>query len=117
MSEDPQRFDFQGDVIPLPSTFPMGTVPAGGWAQGGLPVSGEVQELLEFFNQRYSSLLRFLEQAWLADQPSTAAQRLNQSIGQMFQLQESAQQLMRIPLPDGSGKTYGPEFRYVEADT
>ncbi|MEU1193444.1 ferritin-like protein [Streptomyces sp. NPDC005859] len=116
VSEDPRRFDFQGDKIPMPRTLPMATVPAGGWDQGRVPVPVEVKELLKEFNRRYTSLLRFLEGAWQADQPSEAAQLLNKSIGQMFQLQETAQQLMRIPLPDGSGKNYGPEFRYIEAD-
>lgn len=114
VSEDPRRFDFQGDEIPMPRTLPMGTVPGGGWAQGGVPVSAEVKELLETFNRSYSSLLRFLEGAWQADQPNAAATLLNKSVGQMFQLQGTAQQLMRIPLPDGSGKNYGPEFRYIE---
>ncbi|MDQ0847391.1 hypothetical protein QFZ68_007154 [Streptomyces sp. V1I6] len=117
VSKDPKKFDFQGAEIPMPRTFPMGTVPRGGWAEGGLPVSSEVRKLLDTFNDHYSSLLRFLEQAWQAEQASTAGQLLNKAVGEMRELQEPAQQLMQIPLPDGSGKTYGPEFRYVEAQT
>ncbi|GAA2437467.1 ferritin-like protein [Streptomyces lavendulocolor] len=114
VSEDPPRFDFQGDEIPMPRTLPMGTVPAGGWAKGGVPVSDEVRTNLDAFNRHYSALLRLLERAWQADQPGTATQLLGQAVGQMFQLQEPARALMRTPLPDGSGNTYGPEFRYVE---
>ena len=113
VSEDPQRFDFLGDEIPMPRALPMGPVPAGGWAQGGLPVSGEVQALLDDFNRKYSAMLGLLEQAWKADQSGMATQMLKKSVVQMFQLQDPARQLMKIPLPDGSGKTYGPEFRFV----
>ncbi|MBL1105730.1 ferritin-like protein [Streptomyces sp. 5-8] len=113
VSDDPPRFDFQGEEIPMPRTFPMATVPAGGWAEGGVPVSDDVREHLGAFNRRYSSLLRFLERAWRTEQPSTAAQMLNGAIGQMFQLEEPARALMETPLPGGSGQTYGPEFRFV----
>lgn len=117
VSSDPQRFDFQGDEIPMPRTFPMGTVPSGGWEQGGIPVSSAARDPLDACNHHYSSLLRFLEQAWQADQSSTATDLLKKSIGEMRKLEDPARQLMQIPLPDGSGRTYGPEFRYVEADT
>ncbi|MGW7450013.1 ferritin-like domain-containing protein [Streptomyces sp. NPDC054787] len=116
VSENPPRFDFQGDEIPMPRTFPMGTVPAGGWAEGGVPVSDDVQQDLNAFNRHYSSMLRFLERAWQAEQPGTATQMLNRAVVQMVSLQVPAQALMATPLPDGSGKTYGPEFRYVEED-
>ncbi|MFH8370540.1 ferritin-like protein [Streptomyces sp. NPDC018031] len=111
--DDPPRFDFQGAEVPMPRALPMGTVPAGGWAAGGVPVPDDVRQDLDTFNRHYSSLLRFLERAWQADQPGTAAQMLNRAVGQMFQLQGPAQDLMRKPLPDGGGKTYGPEFRFV----
>ncbi|MFI8433223.1 ferritin-like protein [Streptomyces sp. NPDC079020] len=113
---DPTKFDFQGDVIPMPQTFPMGTVPKGGWAQGPVAVPDEVRQLLDTFIQHYSSMLRFIEQAWQAATPAAASQLLNKAVGQMFQLQAPAQQLMQIPLPDNSGSTYGPEFRYVAAE-
>ncbi|MFD9502398.1 ferritin-like protein [Streptomyces sp. NPDC060035] len=116
VSEDPKEFDFQGAEIPMPEAFPMGTVPTGGWATGAPEVPDEVRQLLDTFNHHYSSMLRFIEQAWQAETPGAAAQLLNKAVGQMFQLQEPAQQLMQIPLSDGSGRTYGPEFRYVEAE-
>ncbi|MER7485544.1 ferritin-like protein [Streptomyces sp. NPDC126497] len=111
---DPTRFDFQGDEIHLPRTLPMGTVPAGGWEQGGVPVPADVRTNLDTFNRHYSALLRFLQGAWRAEQPNTAAQMLGRAVAHMFDLGEPARALMRTPLPDGSGRTYGPEFRYVE---
>ncbi|MCX4964757.1 ferritin-like protein [Streptomyces sp. NBC_00654] len=116
VSENPKKYEFQGAVIPMPQAFPMGTVPKGGWALGPLAVPDEVRRLLDTFNHHYSSMLRFIEQAWQAETPAAAAQLLNKAVGQMFQLQAPAQELMRIPLPDNSGSTYGPEFRYVEAE-
>lgn len=92
----------------------MGTVPAGGWSEGGVPVSDGVQHDLSAFNRHYSSLLRFLERAWQAEQSGTATQMLNRAVGQMRSLQGPAQALMTTPLPDRSGGAYGPEFRYVE---
>ncbi|WP_328665783.1 hypothetical protein OG905_01620 [Streptomyces sp. NBC_00322] len=59
-------------------------------------------------------MLRFLEQAWQTDVPATARALLNKAVGQMFTLQNPAQSLMQRELPDGSGKTYGPEFRYID---
>jgi hypothetical protein len=116
VSDDPPMFDFQGDEIPMPRAFPMGTVPAGGWVEGGVPVSDAVQRDLTEFNRHYSSMLRFLERAWKAEQPGTAKQMLNRAVVEMVSLQVPAQTLMATPLPDGSGKTYGPEFLYVEED-
>ncbi|WP_317441011.1 ferritin-like protein [Streptomyces collinus] len=117
VSSDPQRFDFQGDEIPMPRTSRMGTVPSGGWEQGGVPISSEVRGLLDTFNQHYSAMLRSLENAWQADQSSTPtpAQLLNQAVKEMRKLENPARQLMQIPLSDGSEMTFGPEFRYVEA--
>ncbi|MFI0961035.1 ferritin-like protein [Streptomyces sp. NPDC021080] len=117
VSSDPQRFDFQGDEIPMPRTSRMGTVPSGGWEQGGVPISSEVRGLLDTFNQHYSAMLRSLENAWQADPSSTPtpAQLLNQAVKEMRKLENPARQLMQIPLSDGSEMTFGPEFRYVEA--
>jgi hypothetical protein len=116
VSESPPAFDFLGDEIPMPQTLPMGTVPAGGWVAGGTPVSDAVQADLTSFNRHYSEMLRFLEKAWRAEPPGTATQMLNRAVGEMFSLQGTAQTLMATPLPDGSGKNYGPEFRYDEAE-
>lgn len=88
-------------------------------AEGGVLVPDGVRTNLDTFNRHYSSLLRFLQKAWKAwkaEQSSTATQMLNRAVGQMFSLQGPAQELMGTPLPDGSGKTYGPEFLYVEEE-
>lgn len=110
-SQDPDRWEFTGDEIPMPRTLPMGTVPPGGWAT---PAPG-IRELLDAGNQAYSGMLRFLERAWRTDAPAEAKQLLNSAVGQMSGLADPARELMRHELPDGSGKRYGPEFRYVEA--
>lgn len=93
---------------------PTRRLPAGGWAQGGVPFPHDVRTHLDTFNRRHSALLRFLERAWQAEQPSMVSQMLNRAVGQTFALEEPARAPMSIPLPDRSGNTYGPEFRYAE---
>ncbi|MER8044421.1 ferritin-like protein [Streptomyces sp. NPDC094032] len=115
VSEDPPRWDFTGDPIPLPATRHMATVPPGGWAASGAIVpDSDAQQRLTAGNQTYSRLLSLLEQAWKTDAATTASQLLGKAVGAMFGLQGPAQWLMEHPLPDGSGMTYGPEFRFVE---
>ncbi|GGZ70499.1 ferritin-like protein [Streptomyces echinoruber] len=115
VSENPARWDFEGDEIRMPRTLPMGRVPKGGWGAGNSAVPDpETRKLLDSFNQSYSSMLRALEQAWRTDLPAKAKELLNKAVSQMFTLQEPARALMRRPLPGGGGKTYGPEFRYVD---
>ncbi|MFF3731038.1 ferritin-like protein [Streptomyces sp. NPDC002476] len=114
VSDDPPRWAFEGPEIPMPRTLPMGIVPRGGWPREG-PAAADAgtTELLDTFNHSYSAMLRLLEQAWQQDVPAQAKELLNNAVSRMFTLQEPAQSLMRRPLPDGSGQTYGPEFRYV----
>lgn len=114
-SEDPVQWDFAGDEVPLPPAFPMGTVPPGGWRASGTAPDVTTQELIDAGNQGYSAMLRFLEQAWQTDTPAEAHQLLNKAIAQMFTLQDPARSLMSREIPDGSGRTYGPEFRYIDA--
>ncbi|MFD3504152.1 ferritin-like protein [Streptomyces sp. NPDC058678] len=115
-SEDPDRWEFAGDAIPMPPTFPMGTVPPGGWGASGSAVpDAETKELLDAGNHAFSTMLRLLEQAWHADEPAAAKQLLNKAVAQMFSLQDPARALMSRELSDGSGRTYGPEFRYTDA--
>ncbi|MFH9725813.1 ferritin-like protein [Streptomyces sp. NPDC017254] len=110
----PGTWDFQGAAIPMPGTLPMGVVPLGGWPRTGPSApDSATAELLDTFNRSYSGMLRFLEQAWRQDDPTTARQLLKSAVREMGTLQDPARDLMRRPLPDGSGKTYGPEFRYV----
>ncbi|MEV4443768.1 ferritin-like protein [Streptomyces sp. NPDC049577] len=107
---DPPRFDFVGAEIPMPPVLRMATVPKGGWDNGPSPVDASTRQLLDTFNRRYSLMLCDLQSAWMTG----TTQPLGQAVGQMVQLKALARQLMHVPLPGGSGKTYGPEFRYVE---
>ncbi|MFJ2929954.1 ferritin-like protein [Streptomyces massasporeus] len=114
-SENPDRWDFAGDAIAMPSALPMGTVPAGGWEAGGLPApDDETRQRLVDVNLQYSQMLRFLEEAWEATATAVMQSRLAAAVTRMRMLVEPSQLLMQRALPDGSGKTYGPEFRYVE---
>ncbi|MCX4985506.1 ferritin-like protein [Streptomyces sp. NBC_00572] len=112
----PNKWDFQGPEVPMPHALPMGVVPAGGWPRTGpsAPAPATVQ-LLDEFNRAFSKLLGLLQDAWKEDDGSQALDTLNEAVVAMFGLQIPAQDLMAIPLPDGSGKTYGPEFRFVSA--
>ncbi|GAA4331035.1 ferritin-like protein [Streptomyces venetus] len=113
-AENPDRWEFVGDPIPLPRCLPMATVPPGGWGTTGAAApDAETRRLLDEFNQVYSEMLRLLESAWKADLPATRKDLLNKAVRQMSGLQERGPTLMERPLPGGSGETYGPEFRYV----
>ncbi|MFE6288024.1 ferritin-like protein [Streptomyces sp. NPDC057877] len=112
--EYPGQWAFNGPEIPLPRTLPMGLVPSGGWPRKGPAAADpETAELLDGFNRSYNTMLELLEKAWQQDVPAKAKELLGKAVVQMFTLQEPARLLMRRPLPDGSGQTYGPEFRHV----
>ncbi|QTI49697.1 ferritin-like domain-containing protein [Streptomyces nojiriensis] len=111
VSENPVVWDFKGDDVPLPPAFPMGRVPEGGWANGGPNVpSPEVQQVLAAFNKHFSEMLRALQAAWVTGD----SDMLFPAIGHMGGMRTEARKLVQLELPDGSGKTYGPEFLYVE---
>ncbi|MFF8399403.1 ferritin-like protein [Streptomyces sp. NPDC016172] len=114
-SQNPDRWEFAGDAIPMPSALPMGTVPAGGWEAGGLPApDDETRQQLAEVNHQYSEMLRFLEQAWQATAPAMMQSKLSAAVTRMRFLVGPSQLLMQRALPDGSGRTYGPEFRYMD---
>ncbi|MFD0272632.1 ferritin-like protein [Kitasatospora sp. NPDC127111] len=115
VQQDPPRFDFTGDPIPLPAARPMAVVPRGGWAAdpSTAPVDPAVKDLLGTFNTTFSDLLRSLELAWTVEDPEKADGHLNDAIGFMFGLGGPAVELMEKPLPNDPAKYYGPEFRYV----
>lgn len=92
---------------PRPETWPMGPVPEGGYEQ----VPPEAARLLARFERTYTEMLQHLNRAW---QPAGQGE-LIRAIDLMFELERSAKPLMRIPLPDGSGLTYGPRFCYVSS--
>ncbi|MGG8410271.1 ferritin-like domain-containing protein [Streptomyces sp. 12297] len=115
ISESPDRWEFTGDVITMPGTRPMGTVPGGGWgAPGQPPPDAETQKLLDQGNQAYSRMLDLLENAWQAPDPDTANGFFDDAVFKMIGLKAPAGALMLREVPGGNGKTYGPEFRYVD---
>ncbi|MFI9150591.1 ferritin-like protein [Streptomyces sp. NPDC053367] len=115
VAENPDRWDFSGDVIAMPGTRPMGTVPDGGWGAPGQPApDAETQDLLDQGNQAYSRMLDHLEDAWQANDPDTASGFLDEAVFKMVSLRGPARTLMLREVPGGDGRTYGPEFRYVE---
>jgi rubrerythrin len=111
VSEDPVVWDFQGEDVPLPPAFPMGRVPEGGWANSGLNApTPQVQQVLDAFNTHFSAMLRALEGAWQTGDSDA----LLPAISHMGGMRTKARKLVQLELPDGSGKTYGPEFLYLE---
>ncbi|MDX3076783.1 ferritin-like protein [Streptomyces sp. NPDC088354] len=98
-------WEFTGDLVPFPEVRPMGVVPAGGWARP----AREPGRLLQHFDVRFSEMLRGLQTAW----GTGDAHALDTAVKVMRQLEEPAVRLMEMPLPDGSGRTYGPQFHVV----
>ncbi|WP_051848431.1 hypothetical protein [Streptomyces sp. NRRL WC-3725] len=105
-AENPDRWEFVGDEIPMPRCRPMATVPSGGWGTTG-PSAPDIvtRRLLDDFNRSYSDMLRFLEAAWQTDLPARAKELLNSAVGQILDLHQPASTLMERPLAGGSGET------------
>ncbi|MGV9457111.1 ferritin-like domain-containing protein [Streptomyces sp. NPDC003635] len=115
VAENPDKWEFAGDVIAMPGTRPMGTVPSGGWGAPGQPTpDADTQDLLDRGNQAYSRMLDLLEDAWQANDPATATNLLDEAVDKMRDLKGPARALMLREVPGGNGKTYGPEFRYID---
>jgi hypothetical protein len=95
------KWAYDGPVVPFPDAYPMKQVPRGGYPE-------LLQEV--HFRQLFSTVLDYLQSAW--EQGSETL--LDNAISFMFTLGPLAQQLMQIPLPDGSGN-YGPDFRLYAA--
>ena len=96
------KWEFTGAEVRFPEVYPMGVVPAGGWSNP----DPEVQGLLRTFNVDYTAILQDLEKAWAEGNGDA----LTSSIGTMFSLKSTADELLKTPLPGGDG-SYGPEFR------
>lgn len=102
-------WDF-GDELPRPSVRPMAPVPPGGYHAATLPP--EVATRIDEFDKRYTALLVGLERLWeTGDQGE-----LVRSIEMMFGLEETARELMQIPIGNGTPGNYGPCFRLRAAD-
>lgn len=115
-AENPDRWDFTGDVVAMPGTRRMGTVPDGGWGAPGQPPppDARTRDLLDQCNQAYSRMLDLLEDAWQANDADTAAGFLGDAVATMSGLKGPARSLMLRQVPGGNGTAYGPEFRYVD---
>jgi hypothetical protein len=98
---------YTGPDIPFPETYPMATVPAGGYQGPGVPPAA-AEKLVEF-DQAFTTMLKQLHAAWNLGQLS----KLNASVATMFSMTEIAAELMRIEISPG-GPTYGPCFRLAE---
>jgi rubrerythrin len=96
------KWDYAGDPVPFPDAYPMARVPEGGWPNASMGV----QKLLHSFEGLFWTLLTNLHNAWTTDN----VDEVWEAVKNMADLKIPAQQLMRIPLPDGGGN-YGPDFR------
>lgn len=97
------RWVYEGDPVPFPVVYPMGPVPQGGYTDE----NDVVQKLVDDFNASYGSVLNDLEAAWATPHGNDL---LGKAVGEMFDLQQPAQALMKIERPDDVG-TYGPDWR------
>ncbi|MFD8483827.1 ferritin-like protein [Kitasatospora sp. NPDC059673] len=101
-SSGPTAYDWVGDPVPFPETYPMGRLTEGSWPNP----PDDVPDLLAAFNDKYTKMLDLLETAWRDGDTSA----LSQSINVMFALKGAAQALMAKPLPHDNTHVYGPEF-------
>lgn len=105
--QDPNtgKWAFNGPAVPLPDTWNMADIPAGGYRQAEVPDLA-VWDLIIRFDQDYTAMLRSLELAWRHGDDSA----LGEAIGIMITLGSTGRELVQRPKPDGSGN-YGPCFR------
>ncbi|MFF7640855.1 ferritin-like domain-containing protein [Streptomyces canus] len=92
---------FTGAPVPFPDARPMARVPAGGWSRP----SASVQQLLDRFDNTYTTVLASLDGAWADGGPRA----LGAAIHAMRALEEPAVRLMETGIP-GTRSTYGPQF-------
>jgi Ferritin-like len=107
-----QQWGYTGPQVPFPAVWPMAVVPLGGYKKEDVPDTA-VWQLIEQFDQSFTTMLTQLQAAWWEGSPA----KLGQAIGTMFSLSDPAISLMQKPLPqpDGGGN-YGPCFRLVPLD-
>lgn len=89
-------WEFEGDPIPMPETWPMATIPHGGYPDVSID-----------FDRAYTKLLRDLHAAW------RPGGNIATAVDSMFRLEELARALMQTEIPGHGGATYGPSWRYV----
>jgi len=112
------KYVYRGEYD-YPDVWPMANVPAGGYRE--TDVTPEVWDLVDRFDETYSTLLRLLQNAWTpetrdSEVPCGQAAIIH-AIDTMFELEHSAKPLMTIPIPGKRGQTYGPCFRYKPANS
>jgi hypothetical protein len=90
------KWQYVGDPVPFPKCYTIPQVPEQGYP--------DLQPLMGTFDTQLSSLLNKLQQAW------AAGASLNSAIGVMFQLANTAGEIVTKPLPGGGGN-YGPDFK------
>ena len=101
------KWSFDGGPVPLPDTWNMADIPAGGYRQADVPDATIWDQIVQF-DQAYSDVLRKLQSAWTHGN----AGDLTAAIGSMFAMNQIGNDLIQKPRPDGLGN-YGPCFRFV----
>ncbi|MFF7285760.1 ferritin-like domain-containing protein [Streptomyces griseorubiginosus] len=101
LRETAEGWTFTGAPVPFPDARPMARVPAGGWSRP----SASVQQLLDRFDNTYTTVLTSLDAAWADGDRRT----LGAAVHAMRGLEETALRLMETEIP-GSRSTYGPQF-------
>lgn len=97
------------DPMPRPETYAVARIPKGGYKKE--EVSAEVWHLVNGFDQVYTDLVKYLEDAWALQGRGQAA--LVNAIEVMFKLEKFALPLMQIPIPGKENLHYGPCFRML----
>jgi len=105
--QEGDKYYFKG-ANPRPETYTIARVPKGGYKEAD--VSPEVWHLTNSFDEVYTELVKFLEDAWAIEGRGQAA--LVNAVEVMFKLEQYALPLMKIPIP-GKSENYGPSFRLI----
>lgn len=96
------KWQYAGDDIPFPKdVYPVAPIPEGGYVNQ----PSEAQPKLQEFDKEFTTMLHHLQSAWA----NGSQDDLDQAIDIMRDLGALATDIMKIPLPDGSG-VYGPDF-------
>lgn len=102
-----KKWIYSDTLVPFPEVWPVADLPRGGYDLDR--VTGSVIHLLDKFDDAYTTLIDDIQSTW--DEGDQAI--FLRSIEAMFQMQEYALALMRIPRYDGKGN-YVPRWRYVQ---
>lgn len=89
---------YDGPVVLLPAAYPMAEVPDCGYGDKSVE-----------FNRAFTAVMKLLQSAWETEAGQDA---LDHAVLDMPSLGGPARELMKLPIPDGSGN-YGPDFRLV----